>query len=128
MCDDIILPFEFEDVYHGFAVSKGLIKINKDYLIFEYQISDNFFSLIKSDVKTVNIPHKKIINVQLKKNWFSTKLLFSFNSISVLNQFPSSPKELILKIKKDNRQLAESLISRINLRISEIKLENLDKS
>lgn len=126
MLRQYILPFEFEDMYHGLAECKGLLKLAEDFLHFEFQTKDKIINLIKSDVKNVKIDYLQIGNIEFQKKMFSSQIIIHLNSMEVLSYFPNSPSELILKIKKANRELAKQMINKINVKIGEKKLEKLE--
>lgn len=128
MIDNYSIPFEFENVYHGFAVSKGILFAKESSLRFEFQTSDNIVNILKSDIKQIDVNYLQIATIVFQKKIFSRKIIININSMRVLSQFPNSPSELILKISKENTDKAKEIINYIILKINEKKLEYLENN
>lgn len=128
------MPFETKavqfqnDVNHGFQTASGLIKLDGEELVVEYQTKDAFLEIFKSDVEMVRIPLRELQSVEFKKGWFSSKIIVEARSIWALNDLPGADQgECTLKIKKKDRKDAENLISKIRILMSEMKLKDLDE-
>ncbi len=128
------MPFETKavqfqnDVNHGFQTAGGLIKLEDEQLVVEYQTKDAFLEVIKSDVKEVRIPLRELQSVEFKKGWFSSKILLEGRSMWVLNDLPGADQgECALKIKRKDKKDAENLVSKIRIVMSELKLKDLDE-
>lgn len=123
----IRLPFTLIDAYHGFAEGGGLIFLQKDKLCIEVQVKDAFFGAIKSGVKEYRIPLVEIIDIAYKRNMFLSRLNLRVSSLKWLDAFPGAKdSEIKLKIKRKDKELVLHLVSHIKLRISELRLEELD--
>jgi len=119
------LAFSIENVYAGFAKVTGILRVVNDILSLEFETKENIFGgVLKSKPKKVNIPLLEIESISLKKTWFSTKLIIRVFNLGMLNDVPGTEKgEAIIKIRRKERKTAEALISKINLRISELGLD-----
>ena len=123
------LTFTIENVYGGFAQVGGLLRVNNDLLILEFQTKDTVFGgLLKSRAKEKHLPLQEIESVEYKKKWFSTHIIIRVYRMGSLDNVPGSDKgEIKLKLKKKDRSTAQSMVSRINLRISELRLDVQDR-
>ncbi len=122
------VQFEIPNVNHGFQVASGLLKLEGEHLILEFQVKDAFFEVIKSDVEEVAIPLRDLQSVEYKKGWFSAKIILEASSLRALDGLPGADQgECKLKIKRKERKEAEKLVSKIRLVMSEMKLSDLDE-
>lgn len=123
----ISLPFLILDVYEGFAVAKGLMRVDENTLTLEFEIEDSFIGLFKSGVKEVRIPIDEIDSVTLKRGWFATALIIRTQRLSSLGKLPKQDRgQIRLNLSGEDRKTAESVVSFVMLRISEKKLNLLD--
>jgi hypothetical protein len=121
------LPFLILDVYEGFAVAKGLMRVNENTLTLEFEIKDNFLGLFKSGVKEVRISIDEIDSVTLKKGWFKIAFIIRTQKLSSLGKLPKQDHgQIRLNLLREDRKTAESVVSFLMLRISEKKLKLLD--
>ena len=121
------VQFEIPSVNHGFQTASGLLKLEEENLVLEFQVMDAFFEVIKSDVEEVAIPLRDLQSVEYKKGWFSSKIIMEARSLRVFDDIPGSEKgECKLKIKRKERKDAEKLVSKIRLVMSEMRLNDLD--
>ena len=125
LTDRMRLAFSIDNLYAGFAKVTGIIRVVNDNLSLEFETKDNLLGgVLKSKPKQVNIPLLDIESVTLKKSWFSTKLIVRVLKLGTLNEIPGTEKgEAILKLRRKERKTAETLISKINFRISELGLD-----
>lgn len=120
------LHFTTDDAYSGLAKVQGILRAEKDRLILEYQVKDNLFGVIKSNPKKLNIPYEELAEVNYKLNWFVSRFRLHVNSMKVLGEFPVGKEGVIsLRITRKQKQTAKELASYINLRLSEIRLDQL---
>ena len=125
LTDRMRLAFSIENVYAGFAKVTGIFRVLNDELVLEFETKENLFGgVLKSRPKKVDIPLLEIESVTLRKRWFSTKVIIRVLRLDLLNEVPGTEKgEAVLKIRRKERSTAETLISKINLRISELGLD-----
>ena len=128
---NIPLPFTLSNVYGGLGKVKGLIQVEKDQLNINFQSEDNVLGLVKSRPQYIDISFKDIESVQLKSNLISTRCILRVYNLAAIDAFPKPTGnvpagELRLSLKRADRERAEQLISFINLRLSEIRLDSLD--
>ena len=125
---DIRLNFKTTEVYHGFAEVEGMLRIEDQQVVIEYQTKDSVLGVIKSETKSLPIPYSQISEVVFKTNMFRTFLRLQLKSLELLNKFPGSKAGGIkLNLKRKDKEKAIYLQSFIRLRVSEVRLKGLDE-
>ena len=120
------LSFKIE-VFEGLAETDGLLSFDADSLKLEFQTKDSIFGVIKSNIKKVFIPLDKIRNIEFKKGFFKDKLFIYTNSLDVVKKLPGGEgNEIKLILKKKNRIDTRNFSSKVNLLISENRLNELE--
>lgn len=119
------LPFSIDDVYGGFAKVTGLLTVEEDALFLEFQTKDNILGgLIKSAPRELMVPMKELDSVECVSKWTGTRFFVRVRRLSLLDGMPNVENgEVKLKIKRKNKQTALNMASKINLRISELRLD-----
>lgn len=126
--DTKAVQFEIPTVSQGFRKAKGLLKLVRGDLQFEFQVSDAFFEIISSDVEEVSIALSDLQSVEYRKGWFGAKIVLEARSLRVFEDIPGTDQaECILKIKRKDKPDAERLVSKIRLVMSEMKLKDMDE-
>lgn len=121
------IPFRITNIDHGIREADGLLRLEDEKLVLEYQLKDSIMGVFKSDVEIMRIPIEKLSDASLKKRLFTTKLMLQASSMTFFDEVPGSNHgRLELKIKRRDRKAAENLASRITLLLSEARLRNLD--
>ncbi|MCB0636862.1 MAG: hypothetical protein KDC54_09615 [Lewinella sp.] len=122
------LPFTTEKAYQGFAAVEGILKVEQERLVLEYQVKDNFIGLLKSGTKNLVIPYHQLSKVIYSRGLFRSQLQLLINSMHILGEFPASKNGLIiLKIKRSFKEIAEDMEAYINLRIAEERLARAER-
>lgn len=123
----MVLPVRQSDLYGGLAEISGLVRLKDATLIIEYQVQDELFGMLQSDVKNVKLPLAMIDSVEVEKRWFRHRFKI------FLNQLPNTEKPLTIEgnclsflIKKADKERALSFRSRLMMQVSEQKLKDLD--
>ena len=121
------IPFLIDDVYGGFARIEGILSAGRNAIGIEFQTKDNIMKVVKSKSKEVTIPYQDIAFVKYKRNMFISRLRIRVNKMGRLDDFPHSDQgEVVLKIKRRDKELIKNLESYVNLRISEIRLDLME--
>ncbi len=126
------LPFRIPNIYGGFGQVKGLLKVDKESLSFDFQSEDAILGLLKSQPRVERIPMREVESAEVKTSLFSRKLILRFYKLETLEAFPqvSGDKragELQLRVKRGDKERALKIESYVNLRISEIRLDSFDQ-
>ena len=120
------VPFWIE-VYEGLGKTEGLIRFKYPNLILEFSTRDDVIGFFKSDVKEVTLPLASVAEIELKSNAFRTKLVLRANTLKSLEGMPGSKQGMAeLRVKRKHKDAAASLVSSVSLRLSELRLQQLD--
>lgn len=121
------LPFTIENLNGGFMKVEGILRVEGEYLVFEYQKKDAVVEAYQSELRTEKIPISELDMLELKKGWFSGKLILHGKRASSFGDLPGKElTERVLKIKRKHRNTAASISSNLNLKLSEQKLNELE--
>lgn len=125
--NNLTVPFVIDNISHGLQKAGGLLKWEEDRLILEFQVEDAIVGLFKSDVEEVTIPISELQGVEFKKNIFSAKLIIEARSMKTMRDIPGSEQATCtMKIKRGDRDKASRLVSRIQLALSEYRLDQME--
>lgn len=113
------IPFTV-DAYEGFAETQGVVQEGKESLNIEFQTKDAFIGLIKSGIKTIQIPFNEIEDLLFDSNFFTAKLRIQLKTLHAAQDFPATQNgEIKLSIARKNRKQARSFASSVGLSISQ---------
>lgn len=124
----IRVPFSIEDLYGGFAKASGLLRLDGPHVMMEFQVEENLLGgLFKGKPQVYRIPVSALDSVEFKKSWFVTRLILRVVRLHDLEGVPGAKEgEVKLKIRKQDRERAAEIVSQINIRLSEIRLSDMD--
>ncbi len=102
------LPFKFYDPEAFATVGEGLIRLESDRVVIEFQTKDAFFGLVKSAVKEVSLPFDTISYVRFKRGVFSAEIAIQGRDMKTMDGLPTvKPGHVRLRFKRDLRGDAE---------------------
>ena len=127
----------------------GMLRLEAEALCFQFrrkktgwdkEAVENFFTTIfgggsseskkekKSDIEDICVPLEQIMKVSFKRSrWLQSKLKIHANDLRAFEKIPGGTHpRVILRIAKEHADLAESLVNRLHLRLSEHTLRRLD--
>ena len=118
--DTFSIPIKLNDSFEGFAESKGLLLLKNGAVIIQFQTKDAILGMVKSDLKTVDIPLENLIEISYKKSIFGNKLILLVDNLSFVEQLPSSDSnEIVLSIARKDIDTAIDLVRALKLDQSE---------
>lgn len=121
------VPFEIDNINHGFQVAKGLLKLQDKELELEFEVQDAILGVINSGVRSVHLSFDDLESVQFKKGWFRAKIVLEAKSMRVFEDLPGSEQATCtLKVKRRDRKEAEQVTSTARMQLSEHKLDQLE--
>lgn len=125
--EPIRLPVKIPEM-SGLMEAVGLLRADEKGIILELQNQDSFIGAYKSDIGTYKISYSDIESIELEKKVFSTNLIISAISMDALKDVPGSKQgQCIFNIDRKNKKKAEDVASALKMRLSEFKLNNMDK-
>ena len=121
------IPFSL-DAYEGLAEVEGLARFEDDVLSLEFEAKDAFFGVVKSGVKEVHLALTDLVSADFSKNMFRATLKLRVRSMMLIKEIPGASRgELKLRFARKHRDEAHALASKLQLRMSERKLELMDE-
>ncbi|HET8864826.1 MAG TPA: hypothetical protein VFM80_03945 [Gracilimonas sp.] len=121
------LPFSIENLNGGFMKVEGILRVEGEYLVFEFQKKDAVVEAYQSELRTEKIPLSELDMLEFKKGWFSGKLILHGKNARSFGELPGKDlTERILKVKNKHKNVASSISSNLNLKLSEQKLNELE--
>lgn len=122
------VPFSIADAYEGLAAVDGLARFDGTALILEFQTKDAFIGVIKSDVQTVEISLTDFASVHFARKMFWATLKLRVHSMALIEKIPGTRRgEIKLRFARKHRDEAHTLVSQLQLRLSERRLELMDE-
>ena len=127
----------------------GMLRLEPGTLCFQFrrkktgwdsEAFQNFFSTLfgggspappkekKSEIEDICVPLDQIMKVTFKRSrWSQSKLKIHANDLRAFERIPGGTHpRLVLRITKEHRDLAESLVNQLHLKLSEHTLRRLD--
>ncbi len=65
------LPFTIENLNGGFMKVEGILRVEEENLVFEYQKKDAVVEAYQSELRTETISISELDMLEFKKGWFS---------------------------------------------------------
>ena len=122
------IPFQTMDAYAGFAEANGLLRLEKDGIVIQFQIKDGFFGALKGEVKEISIPINQIQSITYKKGFFSPSLSFVVNDLNLMHELPGYEQgEVTFHFKRKFRNSLMNFKSRIEMKITDYQLKHLNE-
>ena len=99
----------------GLMGSAGLVFIEGDQVMIEYQTSDALLGILKSGVREASIPIADITRARLEQKFWSADLVLQSRSLKVFRHLPGhAAGTLRLKINRQSAIAAQNLVEQIN--------------
>ena len=90
----------------------GLVRVEHNVLVLEYQVKDGFLGVIKSGPKELRVPSDQISHMWLEEGLFGTALRIQAASLKTWASFPETEKgEVKLSLRRADRPAARELVN-----------------
>ena len=112
------VPFKTEGA-HGFTSYNGVAKFSSAGIVLEFE--SKLFGVIPGGVKEVRLPLSELLDVKFKKGVFKygAKIEIRTKSFATLAELPNNNGRVTLKIVRDDFELGQSAVSRIQKDMAE---------
>lgn len=108
------VSFKIDDP-SGFMESEGIVYLDDDHLQIEFQTSDSFLGLFRTQLKEASIALSDIRTIKLQQKFWSSELVIQGRNMKVFRHLPGgSAGKLILKLNREAQQAALELVSSVN--------------
>lgn len=120
--------FTIANLYGDLGEATGMLTLEADQLVIEFQTRDAILGLLKSDIKEVVLDLNDLVEVTLEEKLFRTRLHLKARRMGMLGEIPGVERgELCLQIARKDRAAAGALSDAAQLRIAELRLKRLDE-
>src|SRR5438552_1768666 len=79
------VPITLENSWAGLASNSGLLRLESDSLVLEFETKDHVVQMLKSGVKRVALRLTEVEACRWKPGWFGGKIELSVRSLSALD-------------------------------------------
>ena len=112
----ITVPFKTES---GLSQIDGIGKFSSAGIVLEFE--SKLFGIIKNGVKESRIALDEILDVRFRKGFFkfAAKIEIRLKSFSQLSELPNKDGKIILKIRREDFELAARATSKLQKNLSE---------
>ncbi len=112
----ISVPFKIDNDFSSIA---GMGKFSSAGIILEYETK--LFGIIKNGIKESRISLEDILDVKFKKGMFKVgaKIEIRLKNLSQLNETPNKDGKISLKIERNDFELAQTAVEKINKDLTE---------
>ena len=116
----ITVPFKADG---GFSEIDGFAKFSPAGIVLEFE--SRFLGFIKSGVKENTIALDKLMDVKFRKGFFriGAKIEIRLKSFAELSKLPNTDGKIVLKIKRDDFDVAREAVERLNRCLNEFRNE-----
>ncbi len=103
------------DCYHGLLDVQGIVGLDEDDLVFEFEVHDGFLALLRSPLREVRVPIAQIESVELVDGWLSSIVVVRGRKLATLEKLPGAFTEVRLRVKRPDRGRAKSLVAAVDM-------------
>ncbi len=122
------VPFSVPDLHGGLATARGIVRLDADHLVLEFDVRDDFVGLFNSSVSQARIALTEIESLELSRRLWWTTLAVRTKSMASIAEVPGRSHEgFKLKIARKYRDGAAALAAEVDLRIVEIRLDEMEQ-
>jgi len=123
------VPVELESTWAGLAESTGLLRLEGEVLVIEFETKDGVLQVLKSGPKHHRIPLSEIEACSWKPGWFWSggKLEVSTRNLGVLGGIPGAAQgRIALRVRHRDRDAAFGLAASVELMLAHQMLRVAD--
>jgi len=119
------VPFRITDINLGFEEAEGWMRLEKNRIVFEYQIKDALGILVKSDLTEMHLSFEDLEYLEIRDWWVTLRLILTVKSIRAIRALPNSHSgELKIKIPTRYRRELRRFVKAARHDLSEYRIRN----
>lgn len=124
-----VVPVTLPESWGGFATNRGLLRLDGDNLVIEFQTKDGMFEVPLSDIRQVTLPLGALATFAWKPGWFGGAFLLTAAGLGLMRDLPGGDQgRLRLKVKRADRAAAEQLATEVHLAMANRELARIESS
>jgi len=113
------VPVTLESSWAGLASNSGLLRLEGDTLVLEFETKDDVLQMLKSGVKRAAVPLTEVDACRWKPGWFGGKIELSVRSMSALSGIAgASQGRVVLGVSRKDRDRAFGLVANVELALA----------
>ena len=112
--------FTIPELYQGLAQATGLLQMQDDTLLLEFETKDSVFGALKSGVREVRVPFSEIASVRLERQFWNSRLILRGHRLKCFESVPGHEGgQIKLTLNKNSRAAGERIARELADRIAE---------
>ena len=113
------VPVTLESSWAGLASNSGLLRLESNTLVLEFETKDDVLQVLKSGVKRVAVPLTEVETCRWKPGWFGGTIELSVRSLSLLNGIAGAAQgSVVLGISRKDRAKACGFVANVELALA----------
>lgn len=110
------VPVKLESTWAGLAENAGLLRLEGDSLMLEFETKDGVLEVLRSGPQHHRIPLSEIEACRWKRGWFGGELEVATRNLGVLGGIPGAAQgRIVLQVSRRDRDAAFALASSVEL-------------
>jgi hypothetical protein len=123
------VPVTLEHSWGGLASNSGLLRLDGDTLVLEFETKDDVLQMLKSGVKRVALPLAQIEACQWEPGWFGGKIELCVRSMNALDGIAGASQGRVrLRVSRKDRDKAFGLVANVELALAHRVVRETDES
>jgi hypothetical protein len=121
------LSFHTADSFGGLAETSGILSLEGDSLVLEFEMKDALMGVIRTGPRTVRLPVTDLAEVGLRLGWFQQRLVLRSRNLRVFADLPGRDgAELVLYCRRRDRVTMQHVYAAVQERLTSASLKRLD--
>lgn len=117
------ISFYFGNIHAGLSSCAGILHLTGDGFRCEYKVDIGGLGL-KSSTKEAEIRFDEMESIEFRRGWFKGMAVIRPKSLKLLDRFPASGDDALhFYFRRKDRTKAEYLLSELNLKLSQSRLD-----
>lgn len=113
------VPVTLDYSWGGFASNSGLLRLEGETLVLEFETKDGVLEVLKSGVKRYDLPLTELEACQWHRGWFGGKIELSVRSMNALEGIAGAAQgRVTLGVARKDRDRAFGLVANIELALA----------
>lgn len=110
----LTVPFTVE-VYEGLGAAEGLLRLDGDALLLEFEVKDSLIGVLTSGLKQAVVPLNEVDRVTWNEGWIGSRLIVQTSSLQAVRDVPARRQgQVRLNISRKDREAARRLVSALS--------------
>ena len=113
------VPITLESSWAGLANNSGLLRLEGDALVLEFETKDGVLEVLKSGLKRVAVPLAEVDACRWKPGWFGGKIELSVRRMSLLSGIAGAAQgSVVCGVSRKDRDRASGLVANVELALA----------